>query len=150
MMELIPFKAEHVKPWQDQPVNHMLKTWIRDLVPERLEKAGNSFSGVVNGEIVVCGGTSEYWPGRCELWTAFNEDCRHNFLPVFRGIKRWLKTVPYRRIELSIPVDLKQWTIGCRRAEMLGFELETFLMKKYFPNGTDACLYVMIKGGLCL
>jgi hypothetical protein len=142
---LIPFKAEHVKPWAEQPINHMLKTWIANEVPERLEKAGHSVSGVVNGEILVCGGTSEYWPGRCELWTAFNENSRYNFVPVFRGIKRWLDTVNYRRIELSIPLDPKQWAIGCRRAVLLGFELEVKCMRGYFPNGSDASLYVRLK-----
>lgn len=145
MFEIMPFKAHHLIPWVDQPANSFLTDWIQTGVPFRLENGPNNVTLAVNGKPMVCGGYSEYWKGRCELWAVFNEESRANFLPVFRGVKKWLSTIPCRRIELSIPLSFAQKDIACRRAELWGFELEAMRLRQYLPSGDDACLFSLVK-----
>ena len=145
MFELEPFKVEHLIHWMKQPQNYFLRDWFERGIPQRLENGKTHFSGRVQGEVMVCGGFSEYWRGRCELWTVFNENSKQNFLPVYRGVKRWLNAIPCRRIEMSIPLNSPCLKVAIRRAELLGFQLEAAKMLKYFPDGEDACLYAYVK-----
>ena len=134
--EIIPFKLEHFEGLYDQPSNAFLKSWVEKWAKGLIEKE-QAFTGLVRGEPMVCGGITDYWDGRGQIWAIFNEKSKTNFVPVFRGIKAWLIKQPYHRLELSVPVGLE---VGCRRAALLGFKLEC-IAKKYLPDQTDAILY---------
>lgn len=144
-LEIIPFKAEHIREWVDQPENSFLEGWLESGSPSKLEENEHSVSGVWDGQVMVCGGVTEYWPGRCEIWAVFNVHGFRSFVPVFRGVKAWLETLPYSRIELSIPTDSPQKSIACRRAKLLGFELDALCLKKYLPGEQDAILWSLVK-----
>jgi hypothetical protein len=101
-----------------------------------------SVTGMIDGEPMVCGGVIEIWNGRGLIWTVFSEKSKHCFLPVFRGIKKFIDAQPYTRLEISIPINLK---FAMRRAEMLGFKLECACAKKFLPDGTDCALYAIVR-----
>jgi len=148
MFKQVPFKAEHLEVMRGQRSNFFLDNWIEQGLPEKLEKIPNTVTGMWNDVPMVCGGIGmEYWTGRAEIWTVFNEDSKKCFVPVFRGIKAWIDKLPVRRIELSIPRNLDQssFDIACRRARRLGFHMEAARLAKYFPKGEDACLFAKIK-----
>lgn len=146
MFKLEPFRAEHILPLLDQPINGVwrekylgtagLLGWLETQV---------SFTGSIGGKTVVCGGVTQYWPGRGHIWTMFSEESKVCFVPVFRGIRRFLKDQlkeNFHRIEVSIPCDFSQ---GRRRAELLGFRLECGFAEKYMSDGADAALYSMVR-----
>lgn len=147
MFELVPFQAAHVLPilaeennahWREKYETPGLTAWLESQC---------SFTGLLQGKPVVCGGITLYWPGRGHVWTIFSEISRNNFVPVFRGMRKFLREqlkTNFHRIEVSVPCDFQ---IGRRRAELLGFRLETGYAEGYLPNGGDAAVYVMTKRG---
>lgn len=141
MFDLVPFKKEHLEPLAKQQINSYLPEWVRTGHAASMEKTF-AFTGFVSGEIMVCGGITHLWTGRGELWSIFSETCKTNFLPTFRGIQKFLDNVPYVRVETAIPCD---FSVGHRRARLLGFELECPRARHYLPNGNDCSLYVRIK-----
>lgn len=145
MSELVKFKAAHLRPLLEQPVNAGLRDWFLSGVADQLEVT-ESASFVYKDEVMVCGGITKYWEGRGQLWTVFNENAKFNFVPTFRAIKHWLNYQienQYKRIELSVNCDFE---IGRRRAELLGFKLECATAKNYLPSGGDCSLYSLVRG----
>jgi hypothetical protein len=144
MFDIVPYKAEHVLPMLDQASNTHLKTMYENGLAKFLESQEKSMTGLWFGKPMVCGGVAQLWEGRGVVWTVFNEESKNHFIPVFRGIRAYLKhqLLFYRRLELSVPVD---FDIGHRRARMLGFQLECEKAKAFLPDGTDCSLYVMLR-----
>ena len=143
--QLVPYRAEHVLPLLDQSMNSDIRdSYVGGLA--QLLETHPSVTGVVNGIPMVCGGVIKMWEGRGCVWTVFNEESRRCFVPVFRGIKAFLKGQlrEYRRLELAVPVSFE---IGHRRAKMLGFRVECHFAEKFLPNGEDCVLYAMIREG---
>ena len=142
---LIPYRKEHVMPLLDQPINRDSRADFIGGLAEWAEKQ-NSFTGIINDVPVVCGGVLEYWPGRAQIWTIFNAESKENFVPVFRGIKRFLaeQGKTFRRLEISVPCNFE---LGRRRAELLGFKLECGFAEAFLPDGTDCALYSLVRKG---
>lgn len=143
MFEHVPFRASHIVPLLKQPSN--AKHWARFIdggLADALEREGIARTGIVNGEVMFCGGITKYWEGRGITWIIFNEESKACFVPVFRGIRKWLQEQPYRRIELTTPVDNEQFH---RRARMWGFKLEAPKMEKFLPSGEDCALYALVR-----
>lgn len=148
MSELVDFKAEHLVPLSSEPMNAFLKEWINGPLGKTLEST-ESKTFIYKDQVMVCGGITPYWSGRGQLWTVFSEQSKDNFVPVFRCIRRWLDSLldgNYRRIELSVDIG---FDIGKRRAEMLGFFMETELARQYLPDGKDVSIYSLVKGSQC-
>lgn len=141
MFEFVQFKKEHLTPLLDQPTNAHLRSWIQNGNADIMEKQF-SRTLLADGVPLICGGVTQYWEGRGQVWTIFNENCKANFLPVFRVIRRFLAEQPCRRLEMCVPVDLEK---GHRRARMLGFKLECPLAPKYLPDGSDCSLYSLVR-----
>lgn len=139
MTELIKFKKEHLDKFFTQPSNAYLKDWVAAGHAENLEKL-DSFSAVYKGEIILCGGLVEQWPGRAQAWTVFDESCARNFLVAFRTIKRFLDGCTIRRLEIAITDNEKYH----RRARMLGFSLEAPRMEAFLSDGTACALYARV------
>ena len=142
MFEVVPYKHWHIEPFLEQKINLPLKGFFTHGLGREFEKRGNAFTGLVDRVPMVCGAIEEVWENRGTVWCMFNEECKTNFIPVFRAIKKFIMASKFKRIEICIPCDFEQ---GKRRAKMLGFELETECARKYLPSGTDCSIYVMIK-----
>lgn len=143
MFSLVAYKKEHVIPMLDQPSNLHAKTDYLAGLAEWAETK-ESFTGVLNGLPVVCGGLLMCWKDRGQIWTVFSEECKSNFIPVFRGIRAYLdqQNEKVARLELSIPCEFE---LGRRRAELLGFKLECERARKFLPDGTDCALYSRVR-----
>jgi len=143
--QLIPYRSEHVMPLIEQSMNSDIRDSYVGGLAQMLEKCGG-VTGLVNGVPMVCGGVVTLWEGRGCVWTVFNEDSRRCFVPVFRGIRKFLQEQlkNYRRLEIAVPLSFE---IGHRRAKMLGFKVECHLARKYLPNGEDCVLYAMVREG---
>jgi len=145
MFERVPFEGKHLDRMIEQEINAGWRDKFK--VPGIREwlETQNSVTGLWKGEPMVCGGITEYWPGRGHLWTVLDARSKDCFIPVFRGIKSWISGTlvkDFHRIEVSIPCGFR---LGCRRAEMLGFRLECGYAEGYLPGGEDAAVYVMTR-----
>lgn len=142
MFEQIPFRKIHILPLLDQKINQGLRDHFLPTFADELEKEGKTITGLVNGEVMFCGGMTDYWKNRGIVWIVFNDKSKNCFVPVFRAIKNWCENHPNERIEMTVPVDDRRMQ---RRARMLGFELEAPLMRKFLPRGEDCMLYALVK-----
>ncbi len=102
----------------------------------------NSWTAVVDGGPVACGGTIQQWPGRHTAWA---------YLPARSGPHMRMITLaagktlakPQGRIEITVRSD---FAAGHRWAQMLGLEREA-LFRAYGPEGEDHVGYVRFNKG---
>ena len=141
--EIRKLKKEDLRALLLEEMNAKERDLYTEEMMDTLEQEPFSVSIFYKNELMVCGGAMAYWFNRAQIWTLFSERSKNNFLPVFRGIKRFLDFLPFKRIELSIDYGFE---LGCRRAELLGFKLECQRAEKYLPNGNDVTLYSLVRG----
>ena len=127
---VVPFKAWHYE-W--------LKTGMN--VPSKVlqEMEGqNSWTVVIDGDIRACAGTMQQWAGRHVAWAYMTPGIGRNM--GFMTTQTKLKLAEVKgRIEMTVRTD---FPAGHRWAKMLGFTVETPLMKAYGPLGEDHTGYV--------
>ena len=107
-----------------------------------LEKQ-NSWTAVLDGDPIACGGLVEQWPGRYTAWTYLNAKSGPHMRFVTRAVAEKLDAV-VGRIETTVRCDFKA---GHRWMKLLGFEVETERMKAYGPEGEDHAGYVRFNKG---
>lgn len=110
---------------------------IDDSILEQLERQ-NSWTGVEDGDPVVCAGTILQWPGRHTAWAYLNPATGPAMMRATREVGRKILNVK-GRIEFTVRCDFEN---GHRWAKLLGFEVETPLLKAYGPDGEDHVGYV--------
>ncbi len=143
MCEIILYRKEHLLDLLDQPINRSIKDWALGPGAAAMESE-DSITILYKGQVMVCGGVSKIWEGRGIIWSIFSEDSKIHFVATYRAIRRWLCDMQkkYARIEMSVDYGFFQ---GCRRAELLGFEIETVRAKRYTPSGNDCSIYSLIR-----
>ena len=107
------------------------------LTLEYLER-GNSWTGVCDGRPVACAGFIEQWPGRTIAWAYLNKNSGAHMMFITRKVRDALSKIK-GRIEFAVRCD---FDAGHRWARMLGFDVETYVMKAYGPDGEDYSSYV--------
>lgn len=147
MMRLAPYEPAHILPMLAQGMNADIRPqWEGGALVELMATLPSSMTVMVRDKPMVCGGVIKLWEGRGCVWTVFNEEAKTCFVPVFRGIKLFLKEQlkTYRRLELAVPMGFK---VGHRRAQLLGFKVECGFARAYLPTGEDCILYALIREG---
>lgn len=140
--DLKKFRARDLQQMTEQESMSYLTKFITPEHMAELEMSDWSYTGRVNGRVVVCTGVAEYAPHRGEGWAILDRDCKKEFLTIHRVVRRFLMACPLKRIEATIDLDFPQ---GHRWVRMLGFKLEAERMKGYRPNGDDAALYALVR-----
>lgn len=136
---LVPFQRWHLG-------------WIRNggeavggeggLTPEvlaQLERQ-NSWTVVVDGFAIACGGTMMQWPGRHIAWAYLNPYTGPHMLFITQAVEKKLAEVD-GRVELTVRKDFEK---GHRWAKMLGFRVETPTLEAFGPLGEDHVGYVKV------
>lgn len=103
----------------------------------------NSWTAVVDGDPIACGGTLKQWPRRHTAWTYMTAKTGPHMMFLTRTVKDVLKKVP-GRVEMTVRYDFEQ---GHRWARILGFEVETPRLKNYGPESEDHTGYVRFNKG---
>ena len=137
MIKVTPFRRWHMQWLQQAGAAADGRFGYGIDVLMELEKQ-NSWTAVLDGTPVACGGTMLHWPGRHMAWVYFNPDTRPHMLALTRAVVHALSKVR-GRVEFTVRADFKQ---GHRWAKMLGFSVETPLLKQYGPEGEDHVGYV--------
>lgn len=145
MFEVRKMKLEHLLTLAKEPDNAFIGEWLKNGIAESWVEAEECFSGFVNDQLMICAGISRYWNGRGHIWSVFSENARRYFVAVFRGMRRFLQTTNYARLEMDIPLDRPYSALAHRRALLLGFELECSRARKFRPSGSDSALYAWVR-----
>lgn len=138
LRKIVPFKRWHYD-WLDVAAEAG-RFSPHESVLAQLEGA-NSYTGIVNGDVVFCAGTIMQWPTRHVGWALLHERLsRPHMLWITREVRAGIERVR-GRIEFTVRADFPQ---GQRWAEAIGFRIETPLLKAYGPEGEDHIGYARI------
>ena len=144
-----PFRAEDMMliindGTKEQGIKYYGASTLEELAQET-EDDGLSMTGIVNDEIVGCGGIRELWPGVGECWLMLSP--KINLYPVETYI--CIKDGFQKLIDENDFVRLQGWCrVGFVKAHTLfrhlGFVPEG-IARKYTPDGVSCILYALIK-----
>ena len=142
-MIIVPYMAEHLHALRLQSAQQPCISWMAEGHAELLERLENvtAFSGLDGEEVLGCAGVLKLWEGRYAAWAFLSGNCGRRFVAIHRAVKTFFAMNDFRRVEAEVATD---FTEGHRWIRMLGFELENPRMRKYFPDGSDASLYVRV------
>jgi len=104
----------------------------------------DSWTGRIDGRVVVCAGILPLWPGRSQVWAVIASDIGGaGMLRLTRAVRRFLMLQTAGRIEATVVAGFEA---GYKWMDILGFERETpEPMRGYLPDGRDAVLYARVR-----
>ena len=138
-MIIVPFKRWQLR-WLEEGGVALGggNTYSLDAMTLEYLEQSRAWTGVIDGRPLACGGFMEQWPGRTLAWMYLNRDSAPHMVSITRAVKAQLAKVK-GRIEFAVRAD---FPAGNRWAMLLGFEVETPIMKAYGPEGEDCIGYV--------
>ena len=114
---------------------------VFNILKESINNNGDWFSIFHKDELLMFGGYTHYWNGRCALWTVYsnNMNLRHWFFvyDIAEKYINYLRSIGYNRIESSADASNNKF---CVWLDKLGFTKEG-LMRRYGIMGEDCYLY---------
>jgi len=140
-MIIVPYKAEHLMAITAQEA----QAYLRDLVTTEYCKsleASLSFTAMVDGRPIGCGGLAEIWKDRALLWSFLDRSAKEHLFAITKVTRNFIDAAPYRRIEAETDCEFKE---GHRWLRMLGFTLEAERMRCFRVDGGDSALYAKVK-----
>jgi hypothetical protein len=144
MFDIVDMTYEHLEHLLNQKMNAnvLLRDGFSNETVTRLRTYSDAKAGLIAGEPMVCAGITKLWTGRGHLWCVLSEKIVDHPITVFRGMRRYLNSQPFNRVEMDNPFG---FTKGHKRALMLGFEIQCLLARKYLPGGGDASTYAWVR-----
>lgn len=134
---VVPFRPWHYAWLVGNPSDGPVSVKISELMLTQMA-VENSWTGVVDGSPIACAGTVRQWPGRHTAWAYLSPETGKHMRWVTKETLIVLAAIK-GRIELTVRCDFE---LGHRWAKMLGFEVETPVMKGFGPFGEDHTGYV--------
>ncbi len=146
MIELVPFKAEHMI---DLLSIGVIECGVRargdvvNRVAEERELEGKSQTGKDGDQILGCYGVDELWPGVGEFWAMFSPSIKGRSVEACRLIKSEVESLSkdFNRVQCHIRNDFYP---SLRMIQWLDFE-EECLCRKYTQDGVDCYQYSKVK-----
>lgn len=136
---VVPFKRWHYE-WlvaREKPVEGGRVIALPESTLAELEGV-SSWTGVVDGDPIACGGTIMQWPGRHVAWLYNGPMSAEHMLWLTREALRVIEAAK-GRVEMTVR---EGFTEGHRWARLLGFRVETPLMEGYAADGAAHVGYV--------
>lgn len=144
MMQIVAFKAAHLQSLDLQDSQAYLSADLAK--PEyaaMIEQAGQSFTAIVDGNVLACSGTAEVWSGRVVAWALISNQAGRHMVGIHKAVAGYLSAAKYRRIEAWVD---EGFAPGMRWLELLGFVCETPLpMRGFRPDGGSCFLFSKVK-----
>lgn len=140
-MIVVPYEPKHMHALHVQSAQLYTLGWAPADHAEMLARFP-AYTALDGDEVLVCAGVLEIWAGRAAAWAFLSENIGTRMTSVHRAVRRYFELLDYRRIEAEVATDFPE---GHRWVRMLGFKLECPRMRGYFPDGSDASLYVKVK-----
>lgn len=140
-MEIVPFAPVHLRALVLQEAQSWMGPMLQADYGEMLKRSGPCFTALDGDQVVACAGVLRMWDNRDQAWALLSATSGRMFVPIYRGIRRFLDMHDARRIEAT--VDSK-FEAGHRLMRLLGFEFEGH-MRAYLPDGRDCDLYARVR-----
>lgn len=140
-MEIAPFKVEHLEQIVAQEAQRNLGQWMNAEQARSLE-GPYAFSGIEEGEVLICAGLAPIWGNRAMAWAYVGKNAGKRMVAITKAVLRCLKACPFDRIEATVDYE---FTAGHRWVWTLGFNVETPRMRKHRIDGGDSIGYVRIR-----
>jgi hypothetical protein len=128
-LSIVPFEIEHL--WQIQPREfeaREMQALGREACAWQAQeylKRGPAWTGIIDGEILACGGAFQLWPGVAEIWAVTTARVTRWPLAFHRAIRRRLRELEENlglwRLQVAIPAEHRVSVNWIRR---LGFKDE--------------------------
>jgi RimJ/RimL family protein N-acetyltransferase len=141
-MRIEPLRAWHLQALELQPSQAMFGAIIQQPDYQNMViRAGHAFAAVCDDRVLGCGGMTELWENRAQIWALVSKDAGPHMLGIHRAVEGFLKQTTHRRIEAYVLVGFKP---GERWLKRLGFEHEG-TMRAYSPEGDDYELFARVR-----
>lgn len=134
--------ADHLKRLANFGGQESLRKFIEQDDPVARLSVGPSKAGIVDGQVIICAGVIHVHDYRAIAWAIVPKSKPMWFPSIHKAVRDFFNAQPYKRIEAEIDPDVPE---AARWAKLLGFELERKHMPFYFPDGSDADLYVLLR-----
>lgn len=110
------------------------------LPPEAIAamEASEWYTLLHNDEPIMVGGALQQWQGRWQVHAYMADSAGRHMRYLTREAREYISRLK-GRLELTVLVGFEA---GHRWARMLGFEVETYVMKRYGPDGSDHTMWV--------
>ena len=135
---VVPFRRQHYA-WLSPRAEGGRLPPMSDALLAQLE-ASNSWTGVTEGEPVVCAGTVQAWPGRHQAWAYVTRGTLRLMPQITTAVLSNLARLK-GRIEFTVRAD---FPAGLRWARTLGFEVETPRLRAFGLDGEDHVGFVRV------
>jgi hypothetical protein len=142
MYKLTRLRKEHLVKILASPINSDMRQFFTDQVIDNAVLTPFSVALLVKGDVMAVGGVNHQWADRAIIWAFFSDKSKGCFLPVFRGVKKWLEWLPYKRLEMDIPYGNEK---VLKRAKLWGFEVECERARKFGVLGNDCVLLSKVR-----
>lgn len=133
--KIVPFHHWHYE-WLPPAVPGQERIQIGEPVLADLEKH-NSWTAVVDGDVIACAGTMQDWPGRHRAWAFMTYATKDHMLWLTRSVREKISELK-GRIEFTVRAD---FAAGHRWAHLLEFGPEAHFVQ-WGPEGEDHIQYV--------
>lgn len=138
-----PFAPEHLARIALQPHQQPMRAFIQTPGYGEMLAQTDAFSAFIGERVIGCAGVMTLWEGRGTAWALLAGDLgAENMRRVHYAAKRYFEACTLRRIEATCDVNFRE---GHRWLTLLGFTLETPVMRGYRPDGGDESMYVRIR-----
>ncbi|HUP06842.1 MAG TPA: hypothetical protein VMU47_06815 [Caldimonas sp.] len=104
---------------------------------------GYALTAWADGRVIMCGGVVPFAPWLGTLWAILSKDAGRHMVPLHKASRRFLASLPYRRLEASAP---RCFPAGCRFLELLHFTPEG-VSEAYGEDGEDHLRYARVRRG---
>lgn len=140
MIQVVQYRPEHL--FLLRPQDHQ-RDVLDGVSAEHAAALGASPAATVmhGDEVLMCGGVVPIWAGRSMAWAYLSRDVGPHMLSVTRAVLVFLEGHPSPRTEMYVQADFEE---AHRWARSLWFHQETVRATRFFPDGTDASVYVRL------
>lgn len=135
--QVIPYQPQHLHAIDLQGPQKLLGDWVTPAQADSLV-GRYSFTGVHDGQPIVCAGVVELWHNRFLTWAYLDSRAGRCFMQIHMAVRSFLNTLQGARVEAAVDCDFEN---GHRWVKTLDFRLEAPRMVKFLPNGKDCSLY---------
>jgi hypothetical protein len=132
---------EDIKKVLSDPLNERVRVHFSDEFISKVCDDPYSAVALVDGKPVMVGGLVFYWDGRGRIWSMFTSVGKHEFISVFRLMKKYIENLTVKRIEMDVPCHEEKFK---KRAELLGFTKYAERARCYNAFGEDCTLFERI------
>jgi hypothetical protein len=141
MLEIVPFKPEHLVALQLQAVQASAQPLMTLEYGQQIASTVHyARTGMVDGVVIGCAGLTELWNGRAYAWAYLSEGWERHARAVHRAVLDGLRVCRWRRVEMAIDIrypGAKRW------AWHLGFTFEG-VARAFTPDGRDCEIWARV------